>query len=254
MLLILSPSKTMDFKTPVPAVESTQPLFLKQAQELVSYLKQMSAAEIRELMQVSGPLAVQTKTRFMEWSQVHTSQNARQSVFAFSGDVYDGLDVSSLIHSDIIFSQKHMIILSGLYGLLRPLDLMMPFRLEMGLKWETEKFSNLYEYWKKAVNESFFQVLNASGSNTVVNLASLEYFKILELKKSSIQVVTPSFLEFKDGKMKMVSIFAKKARGMMARFIITNKITDPLEMTAFSDGGYAFIPEESDEKKLIFAR
>lgn len=254
MLLILSPSKTMDFKSPVPAVESTQPLFLKQAQELVSYLKQMSAGEIRELMQVSGPLAALTKTRFMEWSPVHTSENARPSVFAFSGDVYDGLDVTSLSITDIAFAQKHMVILSGLYGILRPLDLMMPFRLEMGVKWETEKFSNLYEYWRKSVNESFLQLLSASGSNTLVNLASQEYFKILELKKSNINVVTPSFLEFKDGKLKMVSIFAKKARGMMARFILSNNITHPDELTAFNDGGYAFLPEESDEQKLIFAR
>lgn len=254
MIIILSPSKTMDFTAYKETVTPTPPLFISKAETLVSLIRQMNTEEIRRMMSVSGPLAAQTKTRFAEWAPEHKQSNAKPAVFAFSGDVFDGLGASQFSNKDIEFAQKHLVILSGLYGLLRPLDLMMAYRMELGFKWETEHFKNLYEFWKQDVNEAFEKLIDQSKSKVVINLASQEYFKILDLKKTDIQVVTPSFMELKDNKLKMVSLFAKRARGMMAAYIIKNKIQQPEDLKHFNGGNYGFLNEESKEDKLVFAR
>ncbi len=254
MLIILSPSKTMDFSPIKHSLSPTQPLFMQKAAKLVSLVRQMDTEDIRQLMSVSGTLASQTKARYAEWIPEHNEQNAKPAILCFSGDVYDGLAASDFYAEDFDYAQKHLIILSGLYGLLRPMDLMMPYRMELGYKWETELFSNLYEYWKDSVNDAFQNLLRKSGSNIVINLASQEYFKIIDINNKNIQLITPSFYELKNGSMQMVSLFAKRARGMMVRFLIKNKIHNPLLMREFNDGHYAFIPDSGDEYNLIFAR
>jgi uncharacterized protein len=254
MLIILSPSKTMDFVSPFRRMEYTEAEFSHKAAVLVSHIQQMSADEIRLLMNVSGPLASKTKASFMEWTPQHTVDNSKPAIFAFSGDVYDGLNAATLSDGEILFAQKHLRIFSGLYGILRPMDLMMPYRLELGMKWSTDEFNNLYQYWKTQVNDHLKKALKESGSNIIINVASAEYSKIIDFKAIQATVISPSFYEFKSGKLKMVSIFAKKARGLMTRFIVKNKITDPALLMAFCDDGYAFLPHESNERSPVFAR
>jgi cytoplasmic iron level regulating protein YaaA (DUF328/UPF0246 family) len=254
MLILLSPSKTMDFTSPFRRMDHTVAEFSDQAAGLVSLIQQMSAGEIRLLMNVSGPLASKTKASFMEWTPQHTGENSKPAIFAFSGDVYDGLNAATLLEDEILFAQNHLRILSGLYGILRPLDLMMPYRLELGIKWATDEFHSLYEYWKTYVNDHMKKALKVSGNNVIINLASAEYSKIIDLKSLNATVVSPAFYELKEGKLKMVSIFAKKARGLMTRFIVRNKIIDYEELVAFSEDGYAFLPDESSENNPVFAR
>jgi len=254
MLIILSPSKTMDFKPHAIPVGSEQPLFISKASQLVTHLQSMSASEIRQLMDISGPLAAQTKTRFMEWSSTHTTSNSKASLFAFSGDVYDGLQAKTFNQDDIKFAQKHLIILSGLYGLLRPLDHMQAFRLEMGIKWETDEFKNLYQYWTDSVNSYISASQKKLNNTTIINLASQEYFKIIDERALNMKIISPVFAEYSEGKMRTVSIYAKKARGLMARFIIRNRIINSEEMITFNEDRYSYISELSTETKPVFAR
>jgi uncharacterized protein len=254
MIIILSPSKTMDFKAYTQSIKPTQPLFLSKAASLVSLVRQMDTEDIRRMMTVSGQLAIQTKARFAEWVPEHTAENAKPSIFAFSGDVYEGLGASNFSIADLEFAQKHLVILSGLYGLLRPLDLMMAYRMELGFRWETEQFINLYDYWKHEVNQAFRNALSQSGNKTVINLASQEYSKILDLKSSDIHVITPTFLELREDKLQMVSLFAKRGRGKMAAYIIRNKIQNPEHLKDFNEGNYGYLDEESNNEKLVFAR
>lgn len=244
----------MNFSSLALPVEGHLPLFIDRAAILASLIREMSANDIRQLMNISGPLASQTKTRFMEWHEHHNKENAKPALFAFSGDVYDGLKAESFSISDIDFAQKHLIILSGFYGLLRPLDLMMPYRLEVGLKWETQYFRNLYQFWDKPVNEYFKVRLNETNNKTIINLASAEYFKMLDAKKLGAKVISPIFAELNGSKLKTVSLFAKKARGMMARFIILNKISNSEEIITFQEDRYSYIPEMSSENNPVFAR
>ncbi len=254
MLILLSPSKTMNFSRPVPDFGSTEAKFLKEASILVPLIREMDVAEIGKIMGISGPLAARTKSAFMEWNEHHNIHNARPAIFAFAGDVYDGLNATLLKREDIQYAQQHIAILSGLYGILRPLDLMMPYRLELGLKWKTEQFDSLYAFWKHKVHKYLFAFLQESGQNIILNLASAEYFKILDTKKLNVRVISPVFMEHDGEKLKMVSIFAKKARGMMAQFVIQHQINDPEELTAFNEEGYHYLPGKSSENKPVFAR
>jgi len=254
MLIILSPSKTMDFSQEYKGFQPSTPIFMKEATTLVSMLQQMKADEIKTLMQVSGPLASQTKNRFMEWTPLHNTEKASPALFAFSGDVYDGLNASSLNKEDIEFAQKHLMIFSGLYGMLRAMDLMMPYRLELGAKWETEHFKNLYSFWKDKVNIAFAEALKTSGSKLVINLASAEYSKIIDFKTLGATVVSPGFYELNNGKLKMISIYAKRARGLMTRHIIQNKIINASEIISFQEERYGFLSEMSKDNSPVFAR
>jgi uncharacterized protein len=254
MFILLSPSKTMDFSSPVPATDYTLPTFLQEASELAAMLRNMNTEELKTLMEISSQLAFQTKTRFSEWQAEHRPSNARQTIFAFAGDVYDGLNAGTLNKKELSFAQQHLIILSGLYGILKPLDLIMPFRLEMGVRWENEIFKSLYDFWKEKVNEYISEKMRSTGETTILNLASNEYFKILEVKKLNTRVIAPAFMEQSGEKLKMVSVFAKKARGMMARFVVRHNITNPVDITAFEEEGYFYSPVHSHEDKPVFVR
>lgn len=254
MLTVISPAKTLDFETPATTRRSTQPQFLERASELVADARDLSPADIRELMGVSEAIAELNHHRFMNWSMPFTADNAKQALLAFKGDVYTGLEAESLSAGQLRFAQKHLCILSGLYGLLRPLDLMQPYRLEMGLKFANRGGDNLYQFWGDDITAALNTQLRKSGSPVLVNLASNEYFRAVKPAGLAAEVITPAFRDLKGGKYKMISFFAKKARGQMARYIIDNEINDPDALKAFTVGGYRFDAASSTARELVFLR
>jgi len=231
---------------------TTTPLLINQAKILADLLKSMNTNEIRLIMQVSPAIAEGTLDRFIQWKSKHSISNATPAMLTFSGNVYDGLNAGDFCEKDFSFAQKHVLILSGLYGVLRALDLMMLYRLEMGIKWTSDKFLNLYEYWKQPVNDVVSEIIKTMNAQVILNLASNEYFKIIDIKKQKLQIISPQFMELKGSQMKMVSIYAKKARGMMARFVIKNQIINPEELLLFNEEGYEYI--ESSTDKPVFVR
>ena len=254
MLSILSPAKTLDYETAPTTKKSTQPLFIDQAASLVKSARKMDPEDIQGLMGVSEKIATLNHERFMNWEPDFSLKNAKQSVLAFKGDVYTGLQAETLSADELAFAQKHLRILSGLYGLLRPLDLMQPYRLEMGLPFANAGGKNLYEFWGDRITETWGQHLKASGSPVLVNLASNEYFKAVKPKALNADVITPQFKDLKNGQYKMISFFAKKARGVMARYIIDNRMTDPEALKAFNGSGYYFSEEHSKGPQWVFLR
>ena len=254
MLSILSPAKTLDYETAPTTKKSTQPLFIDQVASLVDSARQLDPEDIRALMGVSENIAALNHQRFMNWQPDFSLDNAKQSLLAFKGDVYTGLQADTLSKDELAFAQKHLRILSGLYGLLRPLDLMQPYRLEMGLQFANTGGKNLYEFWGERITETLGKHLKASGSPVLVNLASNEYFKAVKPKLLDAEVITPQFRDLKNGQYKMISFFAKKARGVMARFIIQNGLNDPEGLKDFSGDGYYFSPEHSDCNSWVFLR
>jgi cytoplasmic iron level regulating protein YaaA (DUF328/UPF0246 family) len=249
MNLVLSPSKSMEMD-PVPDSTFSQPDFLEKSERLVSNLRNFSAAELMEFMAISEKLAELNRQRFADWNLPFTPDNAKQAVLAFAGDVYDGLDASSLKKADLNFAQKHLRILSGLYGLLRPLDLIQPYRLEMGRPLQTGNAKNLYEFWRTAITDE----LNRLPGDQLVNLASQEYFKVIDKQALNKQIISPVFKDEKNNTYKIIIFFAKKARGSMARFIIENRITDAAGLTGFNTAGYSYAEELSSETAPIFIR
>ena len=250
MLLLLSPAKRL---TPPPAnedLEMTSPALLSQVEELVQAGRRMSVEELCSLMSISNKLGVRVAEMFAEFSLPFTPVNSRQAVLSFAGDVYLGLDASTLSVDDLKWSQNHLAILSGLYGLLRPLDLIQPYRLEMGTKLKTDRGETLYRYWGRTITDE----INQRGDTVIVNLASNEYFKSVQVGSLNAAVVTPRFLEEKDGKSRVLSFFAKKARGLMARWVIQNRVTDPTELIGFDLSGYRYQAAESDGSKMVFSR
>ncbi|MBV1909016.1 MAG: peroxide stress protein YaaA, partial [Kangiellaceae bacterium] len=227
MLTVISPAKSLDFDSPVASTKTTKPRFLAQSQQIIDQIKHLAPQDIAELMKLSDKLAILNYDRFQEFETPFTKKNARACVFAFRGDVYQGLDADTLTADDLDFSQNHLRILSGLYGVLRPLDLMQAYRLEMGTKFENELGKNLYEFWGETLKISIQKELDKSDSQVLVNLASNEYFKAIKAKQLSHPVITPVFKDYKNGQYKIISFFAKKARGLMARYIIQNKIDQP---------------------------
>ena len=254
MLVVVSPAKNLDYESPVPADKSTQPALLEDAQELVERCKALSPADLSSLMGISDKLAVLNANRFAEFSTPFTTENARQALFAFNGDVYTGLDAYSLKDTDIDYAQRHLRILSGLYGVLRPLDLMQPYRLEMGTKLDTERGKDLYAFWDKTITENLNQALKEQGDNVLVNLASNEYFKSVKKKALDAMIVTPQFKDKKNGQYKVISFYAKKARGLMARYIVENQVDDVAGLKAFDEQGYYFSEEQSSDTDLVFLR
>jgi cytoplasmic iron level regulating protein YaaA (DUF328/UPF0246 family) len=254
MLTVISPAKTLDFDTPPTTRKATQPQFLQQAGQLVGDARQMSPEDIRDLMGVSENIAALNHQRFMNWGTPFTLDNAKQSLLAFKGDVYTGLEAETLSSSQLAFAQKHLAILSGLYGLLRPLDLMQPYRLEMGLKFANSGGKNLYEFWGDEITRAVQQQLKKSGSKVLVNLASNEYFKAVQPKALDAEVITPVFKDLKGGKYKIISFYAKKARGQMARFIIDNELNEPDGLKKFRTDGYRYNKAESSARELVFTR
>ncbi|MFA5598115.1 MAG: peroxide stress protein YaaA [Pusillimonas sp.] len=254
MLVVLSPAKKLDYDSPVRTTKHSQPRFVPQAQGLIDVLRQKSATEVSALMSLSDTLARLNVERYQAWEPKFTQTNSRQAVLAFNGDVYEGLDAATLSDDQLDWAQQHVAILSGLYGVLRPFDLMQPYRLEMGTKLATAKGKNLYDYWGTEIADYLNQCLAQQGSDVVVNLASEEYFKSVDQKVLKARVVQCVFQDEKNGTWKIISFYAKRARGLMARYIVDHRIDDPEQLKGFNVDGYAFYPEASTDLKLVFRR
>ncbi|MCE1271105.1 MAG: peroxide stress protein YaaA [Acinetobacter sp.] len=254
MLALISPAKTLDYTTALPTDTYTQPRLLEQSQQLIDVCRKLSATEIASLMTVSEKIANLNTERFRDWNADFDFSNARQAMFAFKGDVYTGLDAYHLKDQDIDFAQQHLRMLSGLYGLLRPLDLMMPYRLEMGTKLKNKRGHNLYEFWGNIITNQINQDLAEIDSKVLVNLASDEYYKSVNEKNIQAEIIKPVFLDQKNGKYKVISFYAKKARGLMARYLIENKLSQVEQLKAFDSEGYYFDAESSSNKELVFKR
>ncbi|MDR7653907.1 peroxide stress protein YaaA [Acinetobacter junii] len=254
MLALISPAKTLDYETALPTDTYTQPRLLEQSQQLIDVCRKLSATEIASLMTVSEKIANLNVERFRDWNAEFDFSNARQALFAFIGDVYTGLDAYHLKDQDIDFAQQHLRMLSGLYGLLRPLDLMMPYRLEMGTKLKNSRGNNLYEFWGSIITDQINQDLAEIDAKVLVNLASDEYYKSVNEKKIQAEIIKPVFLDQKNGKYKVISFYAKKARGLMARYLIENKLSQVEQLKAFDSEGYYFDAESSSNKELVFKR
>jgi len=254
MLLVISPAKTLDFESPLPSHRPTQPAFLDQAEELVGVLRRKSRHELAELMDLSEKLADLNWRRYRAWSPPFTEDNARAALFAFKGDVYTGFDLPSYGSAELRFAQKHLRILSGLYGLLRPLDLIQPYRLEMGTSLKTKAGKNLYEFWGESLTSAVNAALKRSGEATLVNLASKEYFSALQPEAVSGRVVTPVFKDLKKDGYRIVSFFAKKARGMMCDYAIREALCEAEALKGFTGGGYEYRPDLSSESEWLFTR
>ena len=225
MIILLSPAKTLDYETPSINISHTIPNLLSNSKKLINNLKEKKPEEISNLMNISDKLASLNSDRYKSWKGLkEKSNNSKQAIFVFKGDVYQGLDIDSFGKKDLEYSQNHLRLLSGLYGLLRPLDIIEPYRLEMGTKLKTNKGKNLYEFWGNKITESINMRAKENGSKGIVNLASVEYFSSVKTENLDLPVYSPVFKDFKNGKYKIISFFAKKARGTMARFIIQNKI------------------------------
>lgn len=235
---------------PAKVAEFTHPAFLDQSKKLVSNIRGFSTAELMEFMEISEKLAELNRQRFKDWNTPFSTGNAKQAVLAFTGDVYDGLDATTLKKREMQFAQDHLRILSGLYGLLKPLDLIQPYRLEMGRPLETRNAKNLYEFWRATITEE----LNRAKGDLLINLASQEYFKAIDKRKLDKQIVDPVFKDEKNGTFKTISFFAKKARGSMARFIIQNRITTADKLLSFSEDGYTYNPGLSKDSGPVFTR
>lgn len=254
MLSVVSPAKTLDFDSKSPVTKATQPVLLDAAEGLIDILRDYSPKQVSKLMGVSANLGELNATRFSEWSRPFNKKNAKQSLTTFKGDVYVGMDIDSFKPADFTFAQDHLRILSGLYGILRPLDLMQAYRLEMGTKLKTPAGRNLYDYWGDEITREVNKQLKKTKSKTLLNLASVEYFKSLQEEDLDAEVVTPVFKDLKNDKYKIISFFAKKARGMMAGFAIRNKITDVAKLKKFKTAGYKYSAAESSDRSLVFLR
>ncbi|WP_168383737.1 peroxide stress protein YaaA [Acinetobacter indicus] len=254
MLALISPAKTLDYESALPTGSHTLPRLLAHSQELIDVSRTLSASEIANLMSVSEKIANLNVERFRDWQADFDFSNARQALFAFKGDVYTGLDAYSLKDQDIDYAQQHLRMLSGLYGLLRPLDLMMPYRLEMGTKLKNPRGSNLYEFWGTIITDLINEDLAAAKSELLVNIASDEYYKSVKESKIQAEIIKPVFLDQKNGKYKVISFYAKKARGLMARYIIENKIERAEDLKGFNSDGYYFDADSSLKGELVFKR
>ncbi len=254
MLILVSPAKTLDFESAPLIPDNTQPQFLNHSRELVDQLKNMPAPRLGKLMHISDKLADLNADRFKTWKLPLKPGSAKQCIFAFQGDVYIGLDAATMNKRDLQFAQKHLRILSGLYGVLRPLDLMLPYRLEMGTKLVNKRGQNLYHFWGDNVTDSLNAELATQKSPIVVNLASNEYFKVVNKHKLSHNLISPIFKDRKNGEYKLISFFAKKARGMMARYIIDNRIKKAVDLQDFNTAGYKYNKKLSTESEPVFLR
>ena len=254
MIFLLSPAKSLDFEPPAAGVAHTQPLFVKQATELIELLRDKSPPQIAALMSLSDALSGLNVARYAAWRPKFTAHNAKQAVLAFNGDVYEGLDAKSLSPADLQWTQDHLCILSGLYGVLRPLDYMQPYRLEMGTKLANAHGSNLYKFWGTQISSYLNERLQRDLSPVVVNLASQEYFKAVDAKALKARVVECVFEELKGDQYKIVSFHAKRARGLMARYAATQRVVTPQQLQGFDAEGYAFDAAASEPERLVFRR
>lgn len=253
MIAVVSPAKNLDFKSKYD-VQTTQPRLLECTGELIDVMRTKSVDEVKDLMSISKQLAGLNVHRYKEFQMEHTVENSQPSVFAFNGDVYQGLQAQTFDEQKLEFAQKHLRILSGLYGLLRPLDLIQPYRLEMGTKLVFDDYKTLYQYWDNTILNLLLDDLKDQGDDIIVNLASNEYFKSIDKKDIPARIIDVEFKDWKSDKYKIVSFYAKKARGLMSRYMIANAITDPEDLKGFAYEGYYFDERESSENKLAFKR
>ncbi len=254
MLVLLSPAKSLDYATPLRGQVHTDPLFVKQSQQLIKVLRSYTPPQISQLMDVSDTLAGLNVARYQAWRAKATPQNARQAVLAFDGDVYDGLNARSLDDAALDWAQQHLCMLSGLYGVLRPLDLMQPYRLEMGTRLPTDRGQDLYAFWGDSITDYLNSRQAEERDPVVVNLASQEYFKAVKPKRLRARLVECVFEDYKSGVYKIISFNAKRGRGAMARFAITQRATRPEQLQAFDVDGYRFQAGLSSSERLVFRR
>ncbi|MFY3384952.1 peroxide stress protein YaaA [Paracidovorax sp. MALMAid1276] len=255
MLFLLSPAKSLDYDTPLPpGLPHTTPQFVREASALIDVLREKAPQDIATLMDLSDKLAALNVARYQAWRPRFTASNSRQALLAFNGDVYEGLDARTLAPDDLDWAQGHVAILSGLYGVLRPLDRMQPYRLEMGTRLATGAGSNLYQFWGRQIAEHLNTRLRADTTPVVVNLASQEYFKAVDCKALKARVIECVFEDYKGGSYKIISFFAKRARGLMARYAITHRIATPHALEGFDLDGYALAPASSSPERLVFRR
>lgn len=254
MIAIINSSKTLDFDQPSAISKHTMPEFLDDADLLIRALRQLSLSDIANLMSVSAKLAELNHNRIATWRTPFNPSNARPALAAFRGDVYDGLGADTFSAADMQFAQAHLRILSGLFGILRPLDLIQPYRLEMAYKLKTRRGKNLYEFWDNKISDSLKKALKKDSSGELINLTSLEYFRTVKEDRLNSRVITPVFKEMKGKKLRTVVIYAKKARGLMCNYIIKNRLTKAAELRKFDLDGYSFDRERSSEDELVFVR
>lgn len=254
MLVVVSPAKKLDFDSENTSEVTAQPRFLSQAKKLARAAKKLKSDDLRALMGISQPLADLNVARFKAFKPPFTPANARPAIDAFQGDVYVGFDAKTLSDDDREFANNHIRILSGLYGLLNPLDLIQAYRLEMGVRFSNERGANLYEFWGDRLSKAIDKDLKDHEHKILINLASNEYFKAVKARSLKAKVITPVFQDVKDGRARVISFLAKKARGMMARYIVDNRTTEPEELKNFSGGGYRFDPGQSTDTKWVFTR
>jgi len=254
MLMVISPAKTLDYDTPPTTDRHTLPEHLEHSQLLIEQLRELAPAQIAELMHLSDKLAGLNAARFGSWGLPFTTENAKQALLAFKGDVYTGMAAEDFDADDLEFAQRHLRMLSGLYGLLRPLDLMQPYRLEMGTKLANPRGKDLYAFWGDRISEWLNQALAEQGDDVLLNLASNEYFSAVQRKALNARVIDVEFRDLKNGQYKIISFHAKKARGMMARFVIRERLHDPADLREFDSRGYRYDASSSSSERLIFLR
>jgi len=254
MLLLISPAKTLDFETDAITEQYSQPSFLAESAELIDQLKTLSPSEISSLMSISEKLGTLNSNRFLQWQLPFTPKNSKQALLAFKGDVYEGINVNSFSSDDLNWANQHLRILSGLYGLLKPLDLIQAYRLEMGTRFANQGGKNLYEFWANKITDKINNELSTHKNGCIINLASNEYFKSVKPKLLNGEIITPVFKDWKNDKYKIISFYAKKARGMMSAYIIKNRLENPAEIKQFDTAGYAYCAEESTANNWVFLR
>ena len=254
MLMVISPAKTLDYDTPPVIDKSTQPRFVEHSVELIEVLREKSPQDIAKLMSLSDKLASLNVARYGSWERESTPNNAKQALLAFKGDVYTGLNAEDFSADDFAFAQQHLRMLSGLYGLLRPLDLMQPYRLEMGTKLANARGKDLYAFWGERISQWLNEDLAAQGDEVLLNLASQEYFGAVKPKALNARIIDTVFKDQKNGQYKIISFYAKKARGLMARYVIKERLQDPEGLKDFNLDGYRFDAVSSSENQLVFLR
>lgn len=257
MITLLSPAKLQSYKPQQQVSEYTRPLFLQKSEKLMSKLQTLSISEVAQLLKVNFKIAEQVHNQHIRWNKNHTPQNAKQAAWVFNGEAYRGLDVASFSDEDIQYAQHHFRILSGLYGMLRPLDLMQPYRVDVADEVENILGKNLYDFWKKEVNQALAEMLkNTAAPKIILNLMSKEYGKLLDRKNLKAKIIDVEFLQYQPDtdKYKPIVVYIKKARGMMARFVIKNRITEATDLQAFSEEGYWFNEQLSSENTFVFTR
>jgi len=257
MLIVISPAKTLDLESEFNAPATSQPDFLSDSRKLVKIMRGYSASDLGKLMHTSEKISILNEERFRQWKTPFNKDNARPSIFTFKGDVYTGLEIENFSSADLKYAQDHLRILSGLYGALKPLDLMQAYRLEMGTDLENERGKNLYAFWGDKITRAINKDLEAASGKAdkvLVNLASNEYFSVLDKKKLDADIVTPVFKDYSNGKYKVLSFFAKKARGRMAAWILQNRVESPEALASFKLDGYKYSKKESSPDKPVFLR